>query len=122
MLTTKQDALEALERERDYLLARGMNGAEHILVHHAINVIENCSTCKHPLNLHEGPCVDCNGGSEWEQKDVAPVIHGHWIDDYGDSWKCSVCGAETYVDEDWRGKDDKAYKMNYCHYCGAKMC
>ena len=53
--------------------------------------------------------------------DVAPVRHGKWIDDYGDSWRCSDCGAETYVDEDWRGKDDKAYKMNFCHYCGAKM-
>lgn len=53
--------------------------------------------------------------------DVAPVRHGRWIATYGDSWKCSVCGAESYVDEDWHGKDDKSYLMNYCHYCGAKM-
>lgn len=53
--------------------------------------------------------------------DVEPVRHGRWLDTYGDSWKCSVCGAESYVDEDWRKTDDRAYKMNYCHYCGAKM-
>lgn len=38
---SKQDVLDALEREREYLLANGMNGAEHILVHHAINVIKD---------------------------------------------------------------------------------
>lgn len=53
--------------------------------------------------------------------DVAPVRHGRWIDTYGDSWTCSVCGAGSYFNEDWRGKDDKSYLMNYCHYCGAKM-
>ena len=53
--------------------------------------------------------------------DVEPVRHGRWLDTYGDSWKCSVCGVESYVDEDWRKSDDKAYQMNYCHYCGAKM-
>ena len=61
------------------------------------------------------PCDD------YLSADVAPVRQGRWIDTYGDSWKCSVCGAESYVDEDWHGKDDKAYQMNYCHYCGAKM-
>lgn len=53
--------------------------------------------------------------------DVVPVRHGRWIDTYGDSWTCSVCGAESYFNEDWRGKDGKSYLMNYCHYCGAKM-
>ena len=58
---------------------------------------------------------------DFPSADVVPVRHGWWIATYGDSWKCSVCGAESYVDEDWRGKDDKAYQMNYCHYCGALM-
>lgn len=53
--------------------------------------------------------------------DVVPVRHGRWLDTYGDSWECSVCGAESYVSEDWRKSDDKAYQMNYCHFCGAKM-
>lgn len=37
---SKQAVLEALEREREYLLENKMYGAEHILVHHAIRVIE----------------------------------------------------------------------------------
>ena len=53
--------------------------------------------------------------------DVAPVRHGRWIDTYGDSWICSACGAELYLDEDWRKTDERSYQMNYCHYCGAKM-
>ena len=35
----KEVVLAALEKEREFLLANRMNGAEHILVHHAINVI-----------------------------------------------------------------------------------
>lgn len=53
--------------------------------------------------------------------DVAPVRHGRWIDTYGDSWTCSACGTESYVDEDWHKTDERSYQMNYCHYCGAKM-
>ena len=36
----KDDILKALEKEREYLLSMNMGGAEHILVKHAINVIE----------------------------------------------------------------------------------
>ena len=53
--------------------------------------------------------------------DAQPIVHGRWIETYGESWICSECGVESYVDEDWHRQDDKAYKMNFCHYCGAKM-
>ena len=53
--------------------------------------------------------------------DAQPTVHGHWIDTYGDSWICSECGVESYVDEDWKPKDDRAFKMNFCHYCDADM-
>lgn len=46
---------------------------------------------------------------------------GEWIDTGGDSWVCSNCGVESYVDEDFRVVDKRAYKMNFCHYCGARM-
>lgn len=46
---------------------------------------------------------------------------GKWIDHGSNSWECSCCGAQSYVDEDWRPTDDKSFKMNYCHYCGAEM-
>lgn len=35
------DALkDRLEEERKYLLANGMNGAEHILVHHCLRIVD----------------------------------------------------------------------------------
>ena len=37
---SKQAVLDALEKERDYLLKNGKTGAEHILVHHALNVVD----------------------------------------------------------------------------------
>lgn len=43
--------------------------------------------------------------------DVAPVRHGHWIED-GDCQICSECGEEHEWDE---------YRAAYCDVCGAKM-
>lgn len=44
--------------------------------------------------------------------DVAPVVHGKWIeDDYGFN-HCSECGYE------W---DESEYATEYCPGCGAKM-
>ena len=37
---SKAEVLAALQREREYLLAMKMYGAEHILVKYAINIIE----------------------------------------------------------------------------------
>lgn len=51
--------------------------------------------------------------------DVAPVKHGHWIDDGGygslnhgfiNQYKCSVCGVRADY-----------CKGTYCSHCGAKM-
>ena len=39
-LLSKAEVLVALQREREYLLSMKMYGAEHILVKHAINIIE----------------------------------------------------------------------------------
>ena len=46
---------------------------------------------------------------------------GYWIDTYGDEWVCSNCGVATHASEDYHSNDDRAYKMNFCHYCGAYM-
>lgn len=43
--------------------------------------------------------------------DVAPVVHGRWIED-GNYQICSNCGAEHAWDE---------YRASYCEDCGAKM-
>lgn len=59
--------------------------------------------------------------------DVAPVVHGRWIDAYGEDtvgmvngvpWSdctCSVCG------EHLTGSGEYPAKGNYCPNCGAKM-
>lgn len=41
--------------------------------------------------------------------DAVPVVHGEWIRQGADCWRCSVCKAMT---------DDYG---NYCQNCGAKM-
>ncbi len=43
--------------------------------------------------------------------DVAPVKHGHWIEE-GDIQICSECGEEHC----WQD-----YRASYCDVCGAKM-
>lgn len=46
--------------------------------------------------------------------DVAPVVHGHWVED-PDEMGCSVCG------ERWNYCDNDTYTFNFCPNCGAKM-
>ena len=48
--------------------------------------------------------------------DVAPVVHGEWIDSPdGTATICSYCKA------DWNVFDNDTYRFNYCPNCGAKM-
>lgn len=75
---------------------------------------------KYPNTFYNGLEVARQIAHDMDAANVAPVRHGYWIS-CGDSWKCSVCGVESYVDEDWRPTDDRAFKMRYCHYCGARM-
>lgn len=47
--------------------------------------------------------------------DVAPVVHGKWMDRQGGFWgaaTCSVCGEKFPTGE---------IGLNYCPNCGAKM-
>lgn len=50
-------------------------------------------------------------GADMPAADVAPVRHGHWIEE-GDCQICSECGEEHCWDE---------YRSAYCDSCGAKM-
>lgn len=43
-LISRSALLNAMEEERQYLLARGQTGAEHILVHHCLPIIDNAPT------------------------------------------------------------------------------
>lgn len=71
--------------------------------------------------------------------DVAPMIHGEWVEDgyYDNPCVCSVCGSEAdYIsrfnetfDYDWEEnlqptgyEEIKEYiRTPYCPFCGAKM-
>ena len=52
--------------------------------------------------------------------DVAPVVHGRWIDNH-----CTVCGMMPMGDEMWKNHDCEPPLferfMDYCPICGAKM-
>lgn len=44
--------------------------------------------------------------------EVAPVVHGRWIDAGGGYVACSECGEEHGLE---------TYRASYCEDCGAKM-
>lgn len=46
--------------------------------------------------------------------DVAPVVHGWWVEDL-DEMECSECGAG------WNYCDNDTYRFDFCPNCGAKM-
>ena len=94
----KQDVIGALQKEREYLLKLKMNGAEHILVHHAMNVIDDL------------PAFD-----------VRPVVRGKWnrTDAYPHRLYCSVC-YKTYLKND-ELLDRWEFPLNFCPNCGARM-
>ena len=52
--------------------------------------------------------------------DVAPVVHGEWVDHMCRDWHCSECGKKVprQVYFDGYCYDDK---LNFCPNCGADM-
>ena len=69
---------------------------------------------------HQGP----PGGArkiiaEAPAEDVAPVVHGKWIEEWWHGEKtrrCSICNLTQTVNV-YKGE----VKFKYCPYCGAKM-
>lgn len=49
--------------------------------------------------------------------DVAPVRHGRWEDYEENTWQCSECGEQFYL-EDGTPQENE---YRYCPNCGAKM-
>lgn len=87
------DALaKSLEKEREYLINRGLVGAEDVICHHALPLIENA------------PTIDAL---------KADRPRGEWIGNNLDGtfkvWDCSECGI--HMETRW----------NFCPNCGAKM-
>ena len=70
----------------------------------------------------------CGSGYQYEatraidlmpDADVAPVVHGHWVDEC----KCSACGEMSYEEAKSDETDPNCYYVlsDYCPNCGAKM-
>ena len=63
-LLSKQDVLDALNKECDYLLLRGQKGAEHVLVKHAISVIDDLPA------KEEVDVIRCRECAYWTERKV----------------------------------------------------
>lgn len=64
--------------------------------------------------LYDGCEVDINLIDEIPAADVAPVVHGQWLDNV-DYMFCSKCGMQ------WNYYDNDTQDFKYCPNCGAKM-
>lgn len=86
-LISREALLKAMEEERRYLLARGQTGAEHIIVHHCLPIIDNAPTVERPqgewkINLTTGDifCSCCK-----EVRRDTRIKHINF---------CNSCGAD----------------------------
>lgn len=108
--------LKAMEEERQYLLARGQTGAEHIIVHHCLPIIDNAPTVfddkAYSDGYTQGTC-DCEHAHERQK--------GEWIEDYTKEchsflgWHCSICNTAALEINEY------SYASDFCPTCGAKM-
>lgn len=70
-LINYNQAIEVLDKERKLLLNREQYGAEHILVHHAINVIAELPIIRQPEIVR---CKDCKYGDAVKNAKDEPMI------------------------------------------------
>ena len=126
------DALLAkVDEEREYLKARGLLGAEHVLTKDFRNLIEDAPTAE-----METPVININISKEETQKLLKELqkpykvvilseseiefvkLYGEWTDLSTDGrhtgWiACSVCGQEP--------PNESNLRTNFCPNCGARM-
>lgn len=119
-LISREALLKAMEEERRYLLARGQTGAEHIIVHHCLPIIDNAPTVeldesviqevlnKRCMTVVTNEYLIALHGKRTQGKWIRKVDEAGFV-----SHICSECGAEIEVEDP---KDDK-----FCFNCGAKM-
>lgn len=73
-LISRSALLKAMEEERQYLLARGQAGAEHIIVHHCLPIIDNAPAID---NAYQEGHID--GALETlEDKNISEDKKGYW--------------------------------------------
>lgn len=96
-----------------------MEYSDHVRREDAITAA--CKGFCHPgVRCPETPCREQTKYlRELPSADVAPVVHGKWIEEWwhGEKTrKCSVCNLTQTVNA-YKGE----VKFKYCPYCGAKM-
>jgi len=111
-LIDADELLKAVDKEREYLIARGQTGAEHILVHNFRDLIDNAPTVEQEVyitgedyNLYMRGYNQARKDferpqGEWIRKQVSPA---------GCIYVCSQCGMEEVIGG------------NFCWNCGADM-
>ena len=115
-LISREALLKAMEKERQYLLERGQTGAEHILVHHCLPLIDNAPA------VYDNPYSDgredgyIEGYEEAKRESERP--QGEWVESKNGSIKCNQCGCEIVYSYLIGNKPDFP---KFCCDCGAKM-
>ena len=87
---------------------------------------KSCSDCIHfdvcyKIEHFGRDLEDTSPCKQFISKDVAPVKHGHWIEEYDCGYitpHCSECGETALTKEET--SYDYVYS-SYCPRCGAKM-
>lgn len=98
------DALiKAMEEERRYLLARGQTGAEHIIVHHCLPIIDNAPTVS--PERPQGECGKCDYRKFTETfiDGIVDVISKNGIADFDEFAKRY---GDSYLHQDGITKSD----------------
>ena len=83
---------------------------------------ENCEYKPKGKNNKMLLCMSCQYAKRLIAADVAPVRHGHWIEEYDCGYitpHCSECGETALTKEET--SYDYVYS-SYCPRCGAKLC
>ena len=147
-LISRSALIKAMEEERQFLLARGQTGAEHILVHHCLPIIDNAPT----VDIKDEIAGAYNEGYMCGSKEAEKAKESEIIKAYtkgfdtgvetvkGDTDKCD-CENKLYCPAMPKGEWTIGYtakqkkvavcnlcncisfqgKTNFCHNCGAKM-
>jgi len=87
-------AIEALEKERQLLLNREQYGAENVLVHHALNVIAELPVIRQPQIVR---CKDC------KHRPIKPCENGFDLEfpDEKCPCQCDDGWCSWYPPDDW---------------------
>jgi len=103
MITTKEKAIEVLERADDYVGIHYINGVENSYINPALKeAISFAIAAIHPIS-----------------RERVEKIRGEWVEEDDDLY-CSRCG---HIIPDCAGNATPIYKSEnkFCYYCGAPM-